>query len=70
MGNEAEVTRHLQKSMYFADGALMRRFFAWCVERRIAPGQALQSLVEVFIDDLELQRHQVEITLPVREVKF
>lgn len=56
--------------MYFSDGDLMRRFFSWCSERRIAPGSAVQSLLGAFMADLELQRHQVEITLPIREVKF
>lgn len=60
----------MQKTLYFSDGALMKRFLEWCAERRIAPGQALQCLVEAFLPDLELQRHQTEVTLPIREIRF
>ena len=48
----------------------MARFDKWCIERGVAPGKAIQTLIMAFIDDLELQRHQFEITIPTREVKF
>lgn len=70
MNDTSQHSKHVQKTMYFSDGDLMRRFFSWCSERRIAPGSAVQSLLGAFMADLELQRHQVEITLPIREVKF
>ena len=58
------------RTLYFSDEVLMARFDKWCIERGVAPGKAIQTLIMAFIDDLELQRHQFEITIPTREVKF
>jgi hypothetical protein len=70
VSNENTISAHVQKTLYFANGPLIRRFLAWCRERGVAPGQAMQALIGAFMDDLEFQRHQMEITLPVREVRF
>lgn len=65
-----EGPKHIQRTLYFPDGEVMGRFFDWCEERGVAPGSAVQTLVEAFIQDLEFQRHQLDVTLPVREVRF
>lgn len=64
------MSERLQKTMYFTEVALMERFFAWCKERGLAPGRVVQNLVEAHLPDLELQKDQVTITLPVKEVRF
>ncbi len=48
----------------------MSRFEEWCKHRGVAVGKAVQCLLAAYMDDLELQKHQLELTLPVREIKF
>lgn len=48
----------------------MERFIAWCKERGIAPGHAIQILVGANLRELELQKDQIEVTLQFKEVKF
>lgn len=61
---------HKTKTLYFSDRELVERLEAFCAHRGIAPGHALQLLLQAFLDDMELQRDMMEVSLPSKEVRF
>ncbi len=58
------------KSLYFSDPDLYERFEKFCKHRNMATGHAILLLLKEFIEDLELQKDMMEVSLPSKEIKF
>lgn len=58
------------RTIYFSNQELITRFETWCADRGLATGKAIQCILLVYMQDLELQKHLTEIALPFREIKF
>lgn len=62
------VRKH--QTVYFSDQDLADRFNEWCRHRGLAPGRAIQVILKAFIDEMELQKDMMEVTLTGKDVKF
>lgn len=66
--SEHPIRKH--QTVYFADQELADRFNAWCKHRNLAPGKVLMILIEAFMDELDLQKDMMEISLSGKDVRF
>lgn len=66
----AQTPERKHQTVYFANQELADRFNEWCHHRGVAPGKAILCLIEAFMDEMELQKDMMEISLSGKDIRF